>query len=108
MPDRRTYADRREYVIRAVSKHRRVNRQKLVTYKGGKCSICGYNKCIGALDLHHIDDSKKEFTISDHGLTLGCDKIVAEADKCVLLCANCHREVHAGIIELQPLTVTSE
>ena len=68
----------------------------LVEYKGGKCELCGYSGCIDVLDLHHKDASKKEFGISSSGLTRSWEKNKAEADKCVLLCANCHREIHAG------------
>lgn len=66
---------------------------KAVEYKGGKCEVCGYNKCIDAFDFHHLDPSKKEFRISD-GCTRSWDKIKLELDKCILVCANCHREIH--------------
>lgn len=96
MPERRTYADRAEYLKAAVAKRRRKIRQMLVEYKGGKCQLCGYHECIDALDLHHKDASTKDFGISNRGLTRSWEKNRAEADKCVLLCANCHREIHAG------------
>jgi hypothetical protein len=96
MPDRRTYADRAEYLKQAVAKRRRKIRQLLVEYKGGKCYLCGYADCIDALDLHHMDATQKDFGVSSSGLTRSWEKNKAEADKCVLLCANCHREVHAG------------
>lgn len=66
---------------------------------GDKCSVCGYNKCDHALELHHVDPSKKEFSLSK-SRSYSKQKILAEIDKCVLLCANCHREVHAGILKL--------
>jgi hypothetical protein len=72
-------------------------KQKLVDYKGGKCKICGYDKCVGALDLHHRDPSKKNFTFSHIKMTSfekNKNKICQELDKCDLLCANCHREIH--------------
>ncbi len=69
-------------------------------YKGGKCGLCGYRRCIWALDLHHIDESMKEFSMSVRGLTRSWEKIKAEADKCILICANCHREIHAGVTQL--------
>jgi hypothetical protein len=96
MPDSRTYADRAEYLKRAVTKRRRKIRQMLVEYKGGVCVLCGYGQCIDALDLHRKDASGKDFGISSGGLTRSWEKVKAEADKCVLLCANCHREIHAG------------
>jgi 5-methylcytosine-specific restriction endonuclease McrA len=108
MPDNRTYTDRAEYLKEAVAKRRRTVREKIVLYKGGKCTICGYDKCTNALDLHHVNASQKDFGISSGGLTRAWSKVVAEADKCVLVCANCHREIHAGIIEVQPLIVMSE
>ena len=62
--------------------------------------ICEYDKCIDALDFHHIDASKKSFGLSARGVTRAWDKVKAEADKCVLVCANCHRELHAGVLQL--------
>jgi len=99
MPERRTYKDRAEYLKLAVSKRRKTLRIKLVAYKGGCCILCGYNRCIDALDLHHLDASQKEFGISSGGLTRSWEKIAAEADKCILVCANCHREIHAGAVQ---------
>lgn len=64
----------------------------LVEYKGGKCEKCGYNKCIEALDFHHIDPSQKEFGISSNSYSL--ERMKKEVDKCILVCANCHREIH--------------
>ena len=104
MPDRRKYADRADYLKLAVAKRRRDVRKKLVEYKGGSCVICGYNKCIDALDLHHMNAKEKEFGISSKGLTRAWSSVQKEADKCVLLCANCHREIHAGI--MQPVWAT--
>lgn len=96
MPDSRKYADRAEYLKIAVAKRRQKIRQMLVEYKGGSCVLCGYDACINALDLHHMDASGKDFGISSGGLTRSWEKNKFEADKCVLLCANCHREIHAG------------
>ena len=99
MPDKRTYADRAEYLIKAVAKRRRKLKEMVVKYKGGKCIICGYNKYFGAFDLHHRKDSKKEFGLSTRGLTRSWERIKKEADKCLLVCANCHREIHGGITQ---------
>jgi len=106
MPDRRTYSDRSEYLKRAVTKRRKAIKQKVVEYKGGNCSLCGYNRCVDALDLHHIDATTKEFGISSGGLTRSWEKVRTEADKCVLVCANCHREIHGGIVKVQPSQAT--
>jgi hypothetical protein len=66
-----------------------------VRFMGGECSLCHYNKCLGALHFHHIDPSQKDFNISAEN-SMWC-KIETELKKCILLCANCHAEVHAGI-----------
>ncbi len=54
---------------------------------------CGYNKCLSALEFHHIDPLKKDFNISQFRTT-SFESIKKELDKCDLLCANCHREIH--------------
>ena len=100
MSDRRKYADRREALIKAVAKRRRKVKAMSIEYKGGKCQICDYNRYKGALELHHINKSEKSFGIGDKGYTRSWEKVKAELDKCVLLCANCHREVGAGITQL--------
>ena len=72
---------------------RRRVKEKAVAYLGGKCLRCSYNKCLRALSFHHRDAPNKEFTISQWA-HLGWEKIEKELDKCDLLCANCHMEVH--------------
>lgn len=78
---------------RHLSNSRRKLKEKLVEYKGGKCEICGYDKCITALEFHHLDPNEKEFTIGYNGV-LSLEKCKQEVDKCILVCANCHRELH--------------
>jgi hypothetical protein len=70
--------------------------QKLQALKmlGSKCSKCGYDKSLDALDFHHIDESTKSFQLATHW-HLAWEPIKREITKCVLLCANCHRELHA-------------
>lgn len=76
-------------------KYRKIQmKQKAIDYLGGKCSVCGYDKCMDAFDFHHIDESTKEFNISLN-FNLAWEKLKNELDKCELLCANCHREIHA-------------
>ena len=93
----RTYADRREYLIAAVAKRRRTLKLRSIEYKGGSCVCCGYKKHPGVLDFHHINPSTKEFGISGKGMTGSWEKIKAELDKCILVCANCHREIELGV-----------
>ncbi len=100
MAEKRKYADRRESLIRAVAKRRRRIKELAVEYKGGKCQVCGYDKYQGALDLHHLNQAEKSFGIGDDGYTRSWEKIKAEVDKCILVCANCHRELEGGIIQL--------
>ncbi len=71
-----------------------------VGYKGGKCQYCGYDKYQGALEFHHIDHNLKDFSISKLKTTSFNKKIQEELDKCILVCSNCHKEIHAGIIIL--------
>lgn len=68
-------------------------KQQCVDYKGGKCELCGYSRCLAALDFHHTDPAKKKFSISQ---LRHCEFsfLKDEVDKCILLCANCHREMH--------------
>lgn len=101
---KRSYTDRADYLKKAVSKRRLHIRQMAVEYKRGKCQVCGYARCIGALEFHHTDPSKKDFGISMNGLTRAWAKVKAEVEKCVLVCANCHREIHAGITQLSTVT----
>lgn len=100
MPDKRKYKDRAEYIKKAVHKRRKKIKRMVVDYKGGKCQICGYSRCVEAFDLHHVDAKAKDFSLSKEGLTRSWERTKKEADKCVLLCANCHREVHAGLAKI--------
>lgn len=77
-----------------VAAKRKALREQAIAYKGGCCVICGYNRCIEAMDMHHIDDSTKSFNISSKMTSFKA--IQLELDKTVLLCSNCHREAHAG------------
>jgi predicted HNH restriction endonuclease len=94
MKEKRTYADRREYIKMAVAKRRKKIREMAIEYKGGKCDICGYSKCHDALDFHHLDSNQKDFGLSQAGLTRSWLRTKNELDKCIMLCANCHRELH--------------
>ena len=73
---------------------------KALEHMGGKCQLCGYARCAKALQFHHIDPSQKDFSISH--VTRSWERIKDEIEKCVLVCANCHAEIHAGLIKLAP------
>lgn len=98
--DKRKYADRAAYIKQAVAKRRKKIREMAIAYKGERCSICGYNKCLKALEFHHLDSKGKDFGISEKGYTRSWSQVKLELDKCILLCANCHREVHEGVTQL--------
>jgi hypothetical protein len=84
----------------AVSKYRRSVKRKLVEEAGGRCAVCGYSRCQQALQFHHLDPTAKAFHLGDRGICRSLSKSRIEAKKCVLLCANCHAEVEAGIASL--------
>ena len=69
-------------------------KEKCIVYKGGKCQICGYSKCNGAMEFHHRNPNKKDFSISRRRFNTFDARLTKELDKCDLLCANCHREKH--------------
>lgn len=75
----------------AVQRRRRKLKELLVEYKGGKCERCGYCKSVWALEFHHHDPSTKRFNLSSQ--TRSLVDLKEEVDKCMLVCANCHREV---------------
>ena len=76
-----------------VNLRRFSRRTDIINYLGGACYNCGYNRCYGALDVHHLDPSKKEFNISGSH-TRRWAIVEEELAKCVLLCSNCHKEEH--------------
>lgn len=80
-------------------KRTRENAEYIFSIVGDKCSVCGYNKCSSALELHHLDPNTKEFNLSK-SRSYSKEAIDKEIKKCILLCSNCHREVHAGLLNL--------
>lgn len=92
----------------AVQRARRRLKERLVEYKGGKCELCGYDRCIGALEFHHPNPNEKEFQISGCNIK-SFERLKNEADKCMLVCSNCHKELHYNmIIEKQMLKEAEE
>jgi hypothetical protein len=86
--------------IDRVSARRRRAKLILVEEAGGRCRICGYDRHPAALHFHHLDPSAKRFEIGGRGRVRGIERLRKEAAACVLLCANCHAEVEAGLTEL--------
>jgi predicted Zn-ribbon and HTH transcriptional regulator len=83
----------------AVSRRRARVRDVLIAEAGGSCRLCGYDRHPGALQFHHRSPAEKSFTIRN-GMTRAMDELRAEAAKCVLVCANCHAEIEAGVAHI--------
>ena len=77
------------------AQNRQIIKQWALEYKDSKCKKCSYNKCSEALEFHHKNPEEKDFNISDRNLILDWQEIKKELDKCILVCANWHREIHA-------------
>jgi hypothetical protein len=84
----------------AVSERRRRVKEILVEEAGGRCVTCGFDSYVGALQFHHRDPSTKSFEVSRQGITRSLQRLRLEARKCVLLCANCHAMVEAGLLHV--------
>lgn len=72
-------------------------REFLIETFGGGCQVCGYRRCRNGLVFHHVNPEEKRIGLSVLTCRLGLRTILAELQKCVLLCQNCHSEVHAGL-----------
>jgi transposase len=88
----------------AVSERRRRVKEILVAEAGGCCVTCGFDAYVGALQFHHRDPATKAFEVSRQGITRSLERLRSEARKCVLLCANCHAMVEAGLLALPMAT----
>ena len=84
----------------SVTRTRKRLKQEVVDLAGGKCQICGYDTYLGALVFHHKDPTQKDFMLSMRNIAKAKEEVLKEAAKCALLCANCHAEVHAGVVEI--------
>jgi hypothetical protein len=89
----------KENEYKRIESFRKDRKEYMVSCFGGKCQCCGYDKCIQALEFHHLDPSKKDFTLCTN-LIQKWTKIANELKKCILVCANCHREIHEGIRQI--------
>lgn len=73
---------------------------EIIQLKGGKCEKCGYDKNIAALELHHLNPKEKSFQLDARHLSNTTrEKILEEAEKCILVCSNCHKELHHPTLE---------
>ena len=83
--------------LESVLKHQKTTKERMIWVMGERCQLCGYDKCIKALELHHVNPKEKEYSISGNLLNNSWEKLSKELEKCILLCANCHREIHDNI-----------
>ena len=91
--EKRYYEKNKKQIYLRKMARRKQLKEEVVTLLGGKCSMCGYNKCLAALDFHH-NKGKKEGNIQMYIHRESRQKLLKEIEKCILLCANCHREIH--------------
>ncbi len=93
---------RREVCRKCLDRQRRRRlKQRCVEYLGGKCMVCGYNKSAAAMHFHHREQSQKVFSISAR-LRWAWETVKHELDKCDLICANCHAELHDQDMRVWP------
>lgn len=92
---KQTEEERKKSIVNHVNKNRKKKKQELVEYKGGCCQVCGYDKSLNVLQFHHINPNEKDFGVGGKNYSL--ERMKKEVDKCILLCANCHIEIHEEI-----------
>lgn len=90
-----------------VKDSRRRLKERLLYVMGSKCCICGYDKCNSALEFHHLDPNEKDFTLGAN-TNISFARANEEIKKCILVCANCHREIHEGLVNTYGLQCYSE
>ena len=73
-------------------------KERIVYVMGDSCQCCGYDRLNSALELHHLNSQEKEFTLGQN-TNISWNSAKEEIQKCILVCANCHREIHAGLID---------
>lgn len=86
------------YKSERVKAWRQRTKQRMIDSMGSKCQCCGYNICEAAMSFHHLDPSQKDFGMgSIRANPKSWPKIVEELKKCILVCNNCHAEIHQGL-----------
>lgn len=82
---------------------------EIIIQRGGKCEICGYDKNLSAFEFHHINPEKKSFQIDmRHFSNTNLETLRSELNKCMMLCANCHREIHHQDLILSEIPIIIE
>lgn len=80
-----------------VKNYRQKQKENIIYVMGGRCACCGYDRCNRALELHHLNPAEKEFTFAAN-TNRAWEYVVKELPKTIMVCANCHREIHDGLI----------
>lgn len=102
--DANTYyaKNRNKYIIRSAESHPKLRHKRKLFLQSIRCKygcqLCG-EKDSDVLDFHHADPSKKLFNVT-WGADVAVSRFIEEINKCIVLCANCHRRVHAGTREI--------
>lgn len=85
----------------AVKRWRNNTKLRMIEAMGGKCCICGYDRSPNALEFHHLNPAEKDFGFgAKRANPSSWAAIVVELKKCVMVCANCHREIHDGTVDI--------
>lgn len=92
--------------IGSTNFRRKLRKSILVISLGGKCLSCDYGRILRNLVFHHLDEKKKKIDLSERSFQFGWEKIYDEAQKCVLLCHNCHGEIHSKKLENESLVIS--
>lgn len=81
----------------AVIRYRKRIKRTMIEAMGNKCQVCGYNRCDETMEFHHIDPSQKNRSFGNlRSNPKSIEILIEELQKCILLCSNCHKEIHAG------------
>jgi len=92
----------------AVVRRRRKVKEILVGEAGGCCRLCGYHRCLAALEFHHLNPGSKEFGVAQNGMGRSIERLRVEVRKCMLLCANCHAEVESSTRSISGVVQTGD
>lgn len=77
----------------------KAKKQAAIEGMGGECQICGYSKCHRTLHFHHVNPKSKDFSFTGIAY-IDWIEIENELKKCILVCANCHGEIHANVTSI--------
>lgn len=91
-------AGQKEKTVARNRRRRRNISTQIKAEHGGACVVCGYNKCISALEFDHLKPDEKSYSVSSRRNDM--PSALLESEKCILLCCRCHRERHAGLLDI--------